>query len=196
MWYPSTVTVAPGAEPVTLDDVRKQLRVYDFTDDDDFLTGVLIPAARDYVEKYCGTRFATQTLVMKCDGFADFAKLPEAPVQSVTSITYIAVDGTITTLPTSVYELRNDGLEASINLQYAQVWPSPQPGSRITVTAVVGYDAAPPAVAQAMLLLITTDYDNRENGLLNNEGRTVPPGATWLAGWTHVDSLLANYRRF
>lgn len=196
MWYPTMVTVPPVAEPVTLDDVKKQLRVYDFTDDDDFLTTVLIPSARDYVEKYCNTRFATQTVEMKCDSFDDLAELSEAPVQSVTSISYIASDGTVTMLPDTVYELRADGLVASVNLQYAQQWPVIQVGSRITVTAVVGYDVAPPTVGQAMLILITTDYDNRQNTLLNDGGRTVPPGATWLAGWTHVDSLLANYRRF
>ena len=179
MWYPAAITVAAETEPVTLAEATAHLRV-DGTADDD-LIGALIAAARNHVENYCGLRFASQTIAAKCDSFADLARLPEAPAQSVSSITYVDTAGETQTLATSVYEMRADGLEAAIVLKYGQTWPAIQSGSRITVALVVGYVTIPPAVKAAMLLHIGASYEQRENA-----------GA---AGWTAMDSLLANYRR-
>ncbi len=111
-------------------------------------------AARSHVEAYCGTRLASQTVSIKCDGFSDFVRLSESPVQSVSSVSYVDASGATQTLSADVYELRSDGLEAAIVLKYGQAWPSIRQGSRITVTVVVGYAAVPPAIVHAMLLRI------------------------------------------
>lgn len=179
MWYPATITVAAASEPVSAAEVKAQAEI-DFTDDDTLIT-LLIAGARAFAEKYCGTRFATQTISVKCDCFSDFAKFAEAPVQSVTSITYVDTDGATQTLATSVYELRNDGLEVSIVLKYGQTWPATQVGSRITVVAVVGYTTVPDDVKRALLLYIAGGYANREN-MKDSD-------------WTAFDSLLCNHRR-
>jgi uncharacterized phiE125 gp8 family phage protein len=180
MWYPATITAEASNEPVTLTEAKRQIRAEDFTDDDGHLQ-FLITVARDHAEKYCNTRFATQTVAVKCDSFADMCRLPEAPVTSVTSISYVDTTGATQTLATSVYELRADGLESSITLKYGQQWPTIQSRSRITVTAVVGYAIAPPAVKNAILLNIADRYANRETARDDN--------------WTAFDSLLCNYRR-
>lgn len=179
MWYPSKVTEAATTEPVTPEEAKRRLRVT-FDDDDDDIK-LMISSARDHIEKYCGTRLATQTVEMKCDGFCDFARLPEAPAVSVTSIAYVDTAGEEQPLPDTVYELRNDGLEASIVRKYGQQWPTIQMGSRITVTAVVGYAAAPPAVKYAILLYLGDAYENRKNAELDE--------------WTAFDALLCNFRR-
>lgn len=179
MWYPATITSAASSEPVSAAEVKAQAEV-DFADDDTLIT-LLIAGARAFTEKYCGTRFATQTISVKCDCFRDFAKFAEAPVQSITSITYVDANGETQTLPTSVYELRNDGLEVSIALKFGQVWPVTQTGSRVTVVAIVGYAAVPDDVKRAMLLYIAGGYANRENAKDSD--------------WTAFDSLLCNYRR-
>lgn len=179
MWYPATVTVPAEAGPVTLDEAKARLNIYH--DDQNADTQLIIDATLNHVEKYCGTRFAEQTIVAKCDAFADFCRLPEAPVQSVTSITYVDTDGAPQTLADTVYELRNDGLDVAIVKKYGQSWPAIQKGSRITLEAVVGYEDAPPAVKHAMLLFIGSGYQYRENE--KDEG------------WTVLDSLLCNFRR-
>lgn len=179
MWYPATITVAAAAEPVSATEVKAQTEI-DFTDDDSLIT-ILIAGARGFAEKYCGSRFASQTVAVKCDCFADMARFPEAPVTSISSISYVDTDGATQTLATSVYELRADGLEVSIALKYNQTWPAIQPGSRITVTAVVGYATAPDDVKRAMLLYIAGGYANRENHKDSD--------------WTAFDSLLINHRR-
>jgi len=179
MWYPTTITTPAASEPVSQQDAKRRLRI-DF-DDDNADIDLMIESARDHAEKYCNVRFAYQTVEMKCDGFCDLERLPEAPVSSVTSITYADTDGATQTLATSVYELRNDGLEAAIVRKYGQQWPAIQSGSRITVTAVVGYADAPPAVKHAILLFIADAYEVRENAKLDD--------------WTALDALLCNYRR-
>lgn len=179
MWYPSTVSATPAiAEPVTLDEVKKQCLV-DSTDDDGLLTR-LIKAARSHVEKYCNARWAEQTIVCQCDSFADFARLPEGPLKSVTSIEYIDAAGAVQTLATTVYDGLKDGLEPSIGLKQGQSWPAILPGSRITVTAVFG-GTVPEDVRHAMLVFVDSAYHARENAPHEN--------------WTVVDVLLCNHRR-
>lgn len=179
MWYPAKVTVAPANLPVTVDEVRARLRI-DAADDESDVE-LLIGAATDHVEKYCNTPLVSRTVEVKCDSFADMAYLPVAPVSAMTSIVYTDTAGAEQTLPDTVYELRADGLVASVVLKPTQVWPTVQANSRITVTATVGYAEVPPAVKHAILLYIGDAYAVRENGA--------------TPSWTAFDSLLSNYRR-
>ncbi|GAJ91033.1 head-tail connector protein [Rhizobium rhizogenes] len=179
MWYPAKITAAATSEPLSVDEVKRRLRV-DFGDDDQDIE-LMIAAARDHAEKYCNTRFATQTVEIKCDAFTDMDRLPEAPVQSIASVAYIDTDGAEATLDAEVYELRNDGLETSIARAYGKHWPAVRHGSRITITAVVGYDTAPAAVKHAILLFISDAYEQRENAAIED--------------WTALDALLCNFRR-
>lgn len=161
-------------------EAKRHVHAEDFTDDDDQLS-LLISSARNHVEKYCNTRFASQTVTVKCDCFGDMARLSEAPVSGVTSIQYVDTDGATQTLADTVYELRSDGLESSITLKYGQSWPTIQPKSRITLTAVVGYEDVPAAVKHAILLFLSGGYEMRENAAAD--------------AWTTFDCLLSNFRR-
>lgn len=178
MWYPAKVTDEPD-EPITLAEAKAQCRVD--TGDDDGQLQDLIAAARDHIEKYCNIRLAEQTVEVKCDSFSDMERLPVAPALSVTSIEYRDTIGAARLLSTDVYEERFDDLEAAIVLQYGQRWPAIQPGSRITLTAVVGYETLPAAVKVAMLMFIADTYYQRENAKAED--------------WTAVDYLLCNFRR-
>lgn len=181
MWYPAAIETPPAGEPVTAAEVKAQA-IVDHTDDDGLIAR-LIEAARSYVEAYCGIRLAKRTLTITCDGFGDFDRLPEAPVQSISAIKYIDPTGDEQTLAGTVYDLRQcaDGLEAAIALKPGQRWPATQPGSRVTVTALVGYETVPAAIKHAMLMWIAEAYANRENEV--REGRTA------------LDDLLCNFRR-
>ncbi|WP_184468481.1 head-tail connector protein [Rhizobium esperanzae] len=178
MWYPPKVTQAP-TDPISVEEAKRHCVV--LHDDDDALFEALISAARDHVERYCNTPLATQTIEVKCDRFCDFDRLPAAPAQSVTSIAYIATDGTDATVTLGDVEQRFDGLEAAIVPAYGKQWPVPRNGSRITLTAVVGYASLPPSIKHAMLLWIADAYEQREN--------------KELPGWSAFDALLCNYRR-
>lgn len=184
MWYPAAITAAAASEPVTLDEVKAQSRI-ETTDEDTYLGG-LIAAARAHVESYCGLRIITQTVAAKCDSFADLETLPIAPVASVSSVTYVDPAGATQTLSASVYEVRADGLTASIVLKYGQAWPSIQDGSRITVTAICGTATAPAEIKHAILMLTAHWFNNREAVGQNN---TAPVPMA-------VEALLANWRRY
>lgn len=195
MWYPAKITTPAAAEPVTLIEAKEHCRVIERDGDgnvlpfeDDDLIERLIATARDHVERYCGVRFASQTVEIACDRFADFVRLPEAPVLSITKVAYVDTAGTTQTLDAAIYELRPDGLEPSIALKYGQQWPTVRLGSRITVTAVVGYGDVPQAVKHAMLMLIGAWYANREQVLVGVSVSDLPMSAS-------VDALLCNHRR-
>jgi uncharacterized phiE125 gp8 family phage protein len=187
MWYPASIETAAVAEPVSWDEAEAHLRL-DGDTTEQTLVNRLIAAARAHVEAYTGTRLASQTVAVKCDSFADMARLPEAPVQSVTSIEYVNTAGTAQTLSTDVYELRAEGIEAAIVRKYNQVWPAIRPGSRITLTAVVGYATAPQDVRHAMLLLVGAWYENREQTVIGTIAANLPSALG-------ADALLANHRR-
>lgn len=183
MWYPVEVA-APATEPVTVATAKQHCRV-DIADDD-VLFAFYVAAARDLVERACNVRFAQRTgVALKCDGFADLAVLPEAPVSAV-AITYVDTTGTTQTLAGTVYELRNDDLSPSIVLKYGQTWPAIQTGSRITVTATIGYSTPSPAVRAAMLLAIGHHYENRESVVVGQPVAELPMG---------FYDLIANDRR-
>lgn len=72
-WYPFTLG-DPETEPVTLDEAKEQCRVLD--DEADAQLALLIKAAREHVESYCGQSFSGREVELKCDAFYDLSRLP------------------------------------------------------------------------------------------------------------------------
>jgi uncharacterized phiE125 gp8 family phage protein len=178
-WLPTVVSVAPASEPVSDTEAKAQCRV-DGTDSDTEL-GIYISAAREFVEAYTGTRLVSQTVLMQSECFDDLAALPEAPIISVSSVKYLDTNSVEQTLTTDVYEVVTTGLSPSIRLKFNQSWPSVRDVSdAVRVTAVCGYSELPTPIKAALMLIISSWFDNRSVGPI--------PDAAY--------SLLANYRRF
>lgn len=192
-WLPSIVTVAPTGEPATLDDAKAQCRVDD-TASDGLLTNY-IETARHLVEQNTGTKLMDQTVELRCSRWSDLYDLPVAPIASVTSITYLDLDGISQTLATSVYEAVLTGLSPLIRLQVNQLWPNTLDVSdAITVTVQAGYTDVPPTIRHAMLLLISQWYDERTSVPGIRQTPTADGSIPTLPNT--FDALLANYRRF
>lgn len=186
MWYSATVTT-PSPEPITDVQCKLQLQIDAGDTSWDSLLALYIPAAREFVESWTGTRIASRTgVTLRCDNFTDFARLSEGPISAVSSISYVDVDGATQTLATSVYEVRADGLETAIVLKPNQSWPATQPGSRVTVTATVGFSSVPPMALAAMMMLIGQWFAHRESVVIGETVADLPLG--------FVD-LLVNLRR-
>lgn len=176
--------VAASAEPVTIEQARRQCNLLADEAEFDEQLSALISAARQHVEKVCGLYFGARTVTLSTDTFRDFSRLPVAPVGSVISVSYVDPAGADQTVPGADYDLvayDESGTEPALVPVYGKRWPAIEAGSQITVTMQAGFVETPRPVAHAMLLWIADAFTNRE------------PAAA--GGWTTINSLLCNYRR-
>lgn len=152
-------TVGPAAEPITRVEAKLFCKVDDTTDDAIF--DELIAAARERCEQVAGLALITQTWQLTAPefplGVIDQAwdeyfwsgwgrgeiRLPQPPLQSVTSITYLDTSGNQQTLSPSLYLVDTTRWPGRIAPAYGTAWPGIrwQPNS-IVVTYVAGYGAA------------------------------------------------------
>lgn len=173
------VTTPPASEPITLAEAKAHLRV-DFTDEDTLISAI-IAAARDFVEMRCNRALLTQdvTMVLPCwpatlrgNPLGSF-KLFRSPLQRLTSISYYDTDGE---LVEDYYHHEDDTTKFTINTiaEPPTVTPKkditlPETYDRpdaITIVFRAGWtlgSLVPPAIRQAMLLLIGEMYERREN---------------------------------
>ncbi len=174
---------APAAEPLTLADAKRQLNVDpDFTDDDLVITR-LIAAARQYAENRTRSSFITQQWSLVSDGFVCSGSsggvmvLEHGPVQSIDSITYLDMAGTVQTMPPSDYVADLSGVLGRVQPKFGQVWPAtlPQIGA-VTVNFTAGYGATAASVPEGLvhwiMLRIGSLYAIRED-VVTERGVTV-----------------------
>lgn len=159
--YPSRLAVrtgAPAVEPVSLAEAKLYLRV-EHSADDDLITDIIF-AARNAAEKYTRKSFITQIWKLAFDDnvSADVA-IPYGPVQSITSVTSIARDGTTTEVDDAIYFLNT----AKDTLCFDQEVT----GHQVEIVYLSGYGdatAVPADIKQALLMHIASLYDLREIG--------------------------------
>jgi uncharacterized phiE125 gp8 family phage protein len=184
----------PATEPVSLTEAKLHLRV-DFSDDDALITA-LITAAREHCEQIMQRSIFNQTYVLSLDQFnyGDWRstipmerrnplrfsalwesmalRLPVPRLVSVTSITYLDVNGTEQTLDPSTYNVDPASEPARIVPAINLTWPTTDyyiPGS-VKVTYISGtwgdgasVDTCPVSIKQAILLLIGHWYEHRSD---------------------------------
>ncbi len=186
------VITPPAAEPVSLGDAKDHLRV-DSADDDSLIEG-MIAAARRRTEAFLWRSLVTQTLEWTVDRFPHAAtpiRLPQSPVQSITSISYTDDQGNAATLAVADYQtdLVND--PPRIVPAIDSFWPSTQAGkiNALVIRFVAGY-GDPPAVEEdiklAMKLMVAHWYAHREELIA---GAAFPKIVE-----RSVDTLLVPYR--
>lgn len=181
-----TLQTAPAAEPVSVAEAREHCRIT-HTDEDTYL-GVLIKAARRWCENETGLAFITQTWDFGVDCFwgADSLELPRAPLQSVTSITYVDTDGDSQTLDSDTYTADTATMPGRIYLAYSQSWPDTraQPLA-VTVRAVCGFGDAstdvPEEAIHAVKMLVGTMYEHRETTITGTIVSEVPTASLLLS---------------
>ena len=195
------VIVAPAVEPITLAEAKQHLRVS--TTDQDTLITALIQAAREYVELYCGRSLITQTREQTDDSFYDAAwhhaqRLYYGPVQSITSIQYVDMNGDLQTVDTSIYTYNLVSDPATFYAAYGKFWPVPRfQKDAVIITYVAGYagtgspldlrGGVPEMIKTAIKMLVGHYYDNaRESSTLAAPGLQVVPMG--------VETLLMPYR--
>lgn len=182
-----TLVTAPMQEPLSLDEAKLQVRRTD-TREDAFLQDLLIPAVRDRAELYTQRQLLTATWRLTLDDWPreGWIDVPRAPLQSVTSITYVDVAGVTQTLATSVYVVDAPAgpraPRGRIALAYGQVWPSLRSQlNAVTVTFVSGYGAdkssVPALLRNAMLRDLASLYEHREDVITGTIAVELPASA-------------------
>lgn len=158
------VSVAPATEPVTTAEAKIHLRV-EISDDDAFISS-LVASARLLVEKTINTSLITQTWELVLDGFpnSDCIKLPNGPVQSVTSVKTYDENDTESVFSSSSYLVDTVSDRLALNLD--STWPTDlRPRAGVKVTYVTGYgddgSDVPQALKQAILEMVAYWYENR-----------------------------------
>ena len=147
----------PVTEPVTLEEAKSQLRV-DY-DDDTYITNLII-TARQYCEEYQNRSYITQTWDLAFDTFPDrIIKIPRTPLKSVNHIWCYDEHGVgheVTDYFVDIYS--TPGRIA------VEKWPQIELRklNGVIVQFVAGDSTVNHRVKQAMLLLISYWYDNRD----------------------------------
>lgn len=172
-----TLVTGPALDPISLAEAKAHCRVTS-ADEDGLIAGYVL-AARQHVETITNRLLITQTWDYFIDRdwpyFYDFdlhcnrrlIELPRAPVQSITSISYVDTNGAMQTLASNQYLADLTSSIARIEPAYSVQWPTVRCQAKaITVRFIAGYGDQPGAIPEpirhAMLLLIGHWYESRE----------------------------------
>ena len=175
------------ASAVATSDQKSFMRV-DFSDDDS-LIAELIKASQNVIQTYLNRAITTQTLELYLDRLpfyndlklqegiytapdieynSNYIVLPRPPVASVTHVKYFDDSDTESTFSSSKYYVDLISEQARIVLRTGESWPTvteTRNANAYVVRYVAGYGGAsdvPPAIVQAIKLLTTHLYENRE----------------------------------
>ena len=159
--YRPILVTGPTSDSVTIEQAKKQCEIAESdTTHDDHLCRLVNSALQEF-ESDCDMCIAPQTWKVQHDDFEDGMQLQKGPIQSITSIKYYNTAGTLTTLPTSVYNF--DVANRRIRLQYFQIVPLSQlRWDAWEFTYLCGFASPPPLAVQAMLMLVEKYWLGRE----------------------------------
>lgn len=162
---------------LTLTEVKAHLRVDH--DHEDTLINSLIEPSYQFAEEYTGRSVLPVQKVLNLDNFQSLIELPVIPVVSIENITYNDTDGALQTLTEYYLDLR----EQRATLQAAQNESFPgtdETFENVTITYSVGYSVIPSVINQAVLLIIGSLYEQRENHIIGVPISKVPVAAEYL----------------
>ncbi|MGF7161280.1 putative phiE125 gp8 family phage protein [Rhodoligotrophos appendicifer] len=192
MHRPVLVT-APTVLPVTLAEVRSQLRLDEY--DEDPLLSILLDAAIERLDGWngiLGRALSQQIWRQDFDSFSECLRLPLGPVISVGSVVYRNAEGQLSTVGTSSYALLNDEAGARVFMKSGFTAPTSLAETvPISITYTAGYpvvndfSTVPAPLKMAILQLVGHWYQNREASVVGTSAMELP---------LSVSSLIAPYR--
>lgn len=177
---------APAVEPLSASLLRTRLRLDSDTSNPEL--DEIAGSVRERVENYTRRRLITQTVELTLDGFPSVIRLPVAPVQSITSVTYTDGAGDSQVLSASAYRLVVSQHPPLVAPVYGGTWPVTRDDfDSVKVRFVVGYGASgedvPASLRQAMYLLAAHEFDQRR-AMVEAAAAEMPLGVSdVLAPW-------------
>lgn len=197
------VTVEPLYEPVSRAEAKTWLRIDTDDTSQDAVVDMLIEAMRRHAETLTGRAFIQRTLQLVAKGWENPLVLPYPPLRSVSSVTYVDLDGATQTLATNQYVVHSWREPAVIVPEWNVTWPSHRSViDAIRVTYIAGYaESGSPseaATAQAglpenlklwMHARMATLYEHREQLVLSSIAKIPRDFADGLLDGLVVGSL-------
>jgi len=176
------LVTAPTALPVTLAEVKAQLRIEH--DDEDLYLDRLINAGIGMIDAkgMLGQGLITQTWAQwMANSPPREVALQLGPVQSVTAVKYYDTSGDLQTDTLANYNIFGLSRNKTIKPKTGYNWPTAQVRQdAIKIEYVVGFGDAstdvPDTIRHAMLMLVAYWYENRENELIGVNSKTLPFG--------------------
>jgi len=139
---------------VSLSDVKNFARIT--TTDDDTLLAMLISSAEIMVEQYAAITLRTTEFTFEYESFAARIDLPYSPIVSIDEVR-TKKDGVEQVLTADQY--RVVGQDNSV----LYVMDLAGGGIEIDLTAGYGADSVPADIKEAIMKIVLSNYDNREN---------------------------------
>lgn len=177
----NSVTSAPAVEPIVAADVVAHSRLPIPTPAETTQINRMIQSSRETVEQRLWISLITQTRLQTLSDWPDtnVIELAFPPLQSVTSITYLDVDGVQQTLSTDVYDVVLDEFKGMVVLKFDQVFPFNRGDvGSIEVTYVAGYgDAAtdvPSTIHLSLAQWVADRWEHREEHITGTIVSTIP----------------------
>lgn len=184
-----TVITPPSVEPITTAEARLQTKAS--SAEDSFLT-LCISGARAACEGIIRRALISRVLEDTFDEFnAEGMRLTLLPVSALTSVKYINISGSLTTLDSSAYTLDSQAQQALVMPAFDTEWPETRETQNVvTVRYSAGYGAAstnvPADIRTWLLLTVGYLYAQREAFDMTGKIAAIPS--------RFVDSLLDPYR--
>jgi len=172
------------AEPVTLAAMKDHIRVT--TTEEDVLIQGMIKVARRWCESFSGRAYMPQTWDIYMDDFpATPYDVPLPPLQDVTHIKYVDIDGTTTTVGSTEYIFDIYSNPGRIEHVYGYTWPATtlRTVNGVVIRVVTGSTAigdVPEEYKLAVKLLTGHLYEHREETSIEKTLEQIPLGITSL----------------
>lgn len=161
------VITEPTAEPIELSNVKQFLRI-DHMDEDLLISG-MISAAREHSETFTRRSLALKKYELTVNDFRERISLPKPPFVSLDKIIVKDIDGN--ELIVSDYLI-----SGSEYIDLLIEWPNVElyPVDAIKIQYQSGYEELPKPIEQAMLLMISHFYTNRETVVVGTSVAKMP----------------------
>lgn len=172
--YKTIVETAATSEPLSMNEVRHQLRLS--AGDDDDHAEWLLSVARDKAEKYCNRFFTEQTVKIVFEGGMDSTKidLPYPDLDSVASITYVDQDNARQTISSGDYTFLSDEQVIYSNSAF------PTDAKSYTVTVNTAAPEEMGAAKAAIAMILTDLYELRTESVVGFSVATNPAVSNFL----------------
>jgi len=185
---PIAITTPPGAQPVTLEQIKQHLRLD--TNDEDELLNSYCDAATEFIEAHISKFLIERNVRQFVDGISESKELllEAEPVSEITLVRGYDVNGNPHDFSSDVYRFFQ--YESPPRLFFDKSNLNLQTANGIEIDMVAGYGESgtdiPQNIIRALLVLIAHWYEHRGTNAAGETYGTIPEG---------FDKLLAPVRR-